>query len=77
MSQSRSRPVSPTYVKPTLTTTGTEVGICGSGPQGTAYEWGYLMQTAFVSNSLKVQVNKACDWEAAVKNEKDAISAGG
>jgi len=54
---------------------GTDVGICSSGPQSTVYEWEYLLQTAFVSNALKAQVNEACDWVAAKKNQKGAISA--
>ena len=29
--------------------TGTELGICGSGPQGTFYEWSYLLGTGFIS----------------------------
>jgi len=53
---------------------GTEVGICGDGPQGTYYEWQYLIQTGFVSTDLKNKVNAACDWEAAAKNEKGALS---
>jgi carboxypeptidase C (cathepsin A) len=36
---------------------GTEVGICGSGPQGTYYEWSYLKQTSFVDPSLKACMN--------------------
>lgn len=35
---------------------GTEVGICGDGPQGTYYEWQYLIQTGFVSTDLKNKV---------------------
>lgn len=42
--------------------------------QGTYYEWQYLLQTSFVSTDLKNKVNKACDWEAAAKNEKHALS---
>jgi Serine carboxypeptidase len=53
---------------------GTEVGICGSGPQGTYYEWDYLIQTSFVSKELKEQVNAACDWAAAAKNVPNALS---
>ncbi len=53
---------------------GTEVGICGSGPQGTFYEWSYLTQTAFVSNAMKAKVNEQCDWTAAAKNIEGAIS---
>jgi len=55
--------------------TGTKLGICGSGPQGTYYEWSYLLQTAFVSNDLKAQVNRACDWEAAAINDPTALSS--
>lgn len=55
--------------------TGTELGICGSGPQGTYYEWTYLLGTAFVSNDVKAAVNAECDWTAAAKNEPDALSA--
>lgn len=54
---------------------GTEVGICGDGPQGTYYEWQYLLQTAFVATSLKNSVNSECDWVAAAANTKDALSA--
>lgn len=54
---------------------GTEVGICGNGPQGTYVEWEYLLQTAFVDPDLKDKINSACDWEAAAKNEKGALSA--
>jgi hypothetical protein len=50
------------------------VGICGSGPQGTFYEWSYLIQTPFVSTDLKNQVNAECDWTAAAANEKGALS---
>lgn len=53
---------------------GTEIGICGSGTDGTYYEWSYLLQTAFVSNDMKDQVNAACNWTAAAKNEKGALS---
>jgi carboxypeptidase C (cathepsin A) len=53
---------------------GTQVGICGDGTQGTYYEWQYLLQTAFVSTDLKNKVNSACDWDAAAKNEKGALS---
>jgi hypothetical protein len=51
------------------------VGICGEGPQGTWYEWQYLLQTAFISSDLKNQVNLACDWVAAAANEEGALSA--
>jgi hypothetical protein len=54
---------------------GTEVGICGSGPQGTAYEWLYLLQTAFIDGKLKHKITKTCDFEAALKNEDGAFSA--
>ena len=55
--------------------TGTEVGICGSGPQGTYYEWEYLVQTGFVDTNLKNDINSECDWEAAAANEEGALSA--
>lgn len=54
---------------------GTEVGICGSGPQGTAYEWLYLLETAFVDRKLKVAINKNCDFEAALQQQSGAFSA--
>jgi serine carboxypeptidase-like clade I len=54
---------------------GTEVGICGDGSQGTFYEWSYLIQTPFVDSALKQQVNSACNWTAAALNEKFALSA--
>eukprot|EP01035_Chromulina_nebulosa_P019308 gene19308-25169_t len=54
---------------------GTEVGICGDGPQGTYYEWGYLIQTSFVDPELKAQVNSACNWTAAALNLPKALSA--
>lgn len=54
---------------------GTEVGICGSGPQGTYYEWQYLLNTAFIDADLKTSINKECDWVAAAKNEPKALSA--
>ena len=53
---------------------GTEVGICGNGPQGTYVEWEYLLQTSFVDSTLKDKINNVCDWEAAAANEKGAIS---
>jgi len=53
---------------------GTEVGICGSGSQGTYSEWSYLIQTPFVSSALKAKVNAECDWTAASKGEKNALS---
>jgi len=54
--------------------TGTEIGICGSGPQGTYYEWSYLLGTAFIHQDLKNSINAACDWEAAKENEDGALS---
>jgi carboxypeptidase C (cathepsin A) len=54
---------------------GTEVGICGDGPQGTYYEWQYLLNTAFIDQALKDSVNEACDWDSASKNVKNALSA--
>ena len=54
---------------------GNEIGICGSGPQGTAYEWLYLLQSAFIQNSLKLKINQACDFQAALKQDEDALSA--
>jgi len=54
---------------------GTEIGICGSGPQGTYYEWDYLIQTPFVDSALKASVNNACNWTAAALNEDNALSA--
>eukprot|EP01041_Mallomonas_annulata_P004032 gene4032-8027_t len=53
---------------------GTEVGICGFGPQGTFYEWKYLLQTAFIPSNLKDTINTFCDWKAAAANKKDALS---
>lgn len=53
---------------------GTEVGICGSGPQGTFYEWQYLLNTAFVSQNTKDAVNAECDWESAKANVEGALS---
>jgi len=53
---------------------GTEVGICGSGPQGIFYEWSYLLQTAFIDKNLKLKVNDVCDWPAAAKNIPGALS---
>lgn len=55
--------------------TGTEIGICGDGTQGTYYEWTYLLETGFVSEDLKHRVNSACDWEAAAVNNPDALTA--
>ena len=54
---------------------GNEIGICGSGPQGTAYEWLYLLQTAFIENSLKMKINQACNFDAALMQEEGALSA--
>lgn len=54
---------------------GTEVGICGSGPQGTYYEWSYLKQTSFVDANLKAHIDKECDWTAAANNTPNALSA--
>lgn len=84
---------------------GTEVGICGDGPQvsslfqwemqylnhhhnilllfvlfldspqGTLYEWSYLLQTAFVDANLKRSVNAACNWTAAALNDPSALSS--
>jgi serine carboxypeptidase-like clade 1 len=54
---------------------GNEIGICGSGPQGTAYEWLYLLQTGFIENSLKLQINQACDFQGALKQQEGALSA--
>lgn len=53
---------------------GSKVGICGDGSQGTYYEWEYLLQTAFVDANLKDSVNAACDWEKAKTNTADALS---
>jgi hypothetical protein len=53
---------------------GNAIGICGPGPQGTYYEWSYLIETGFVEQDLKVQVNEACDWEAAAQNDPKALS---
>lgn len=53
---------------------GTEIGICGSGPQGTYYEWEYLVQTGFISTDLKNQINAGCDWEAAKANQPGALT---
>ena len=54
--------------------TGTEIGICGSGPQGTYYEWTYLLGQGFISSDLKKQINSECDWVNAEKNVKGALS---
>ena len=34
------------------------------GPQGTAYEWLYLLQTAFIDNKLKRKINQEYDFSA-------------
>lgn len=54
--------------------TGTEIGICGSGPQGIAYEWEYLVSTSFVDNDLKNKIDVACDWKAAEENIEGSLS---
>jgi carboxypeptidase C (cathepsin A) len=54
---------------------GTEVGICGEGSQGTYYEWEYLIATGFVSQSVKDKVADTCDWKAAKNNIDGALSA--
>lgn len=54
---------------------GTEVGICGSGSQGTFTEWSYLAQTPFVDSRLKSAINSACNWTAAALNEPAALNA--
>lgn len=46
---------------------GSEVGICGSGPQADAYLWQYMLQTAFISLDVKAAAAKACDFRAAVE----------
>lgn len=46
---------------------GTEVGICGSGPQADAYLWQYMLQTGFVSHDVKAKALHACDFRAAVE----------
>jgi hypothetical protein len=53
---------------------GTEVGICGNGPQGTFYEWSYLTQTPFVEPNLKTQINNNCNWTAAAANIEGGLS---
>lgn len=53
---------------------GTEVGICGEGTQGTYYEWTYLKQTSFVDASLKSAIDSNCDWAAAANNTPNALS---
>lgn len=55
--------------------TGTELGICGSGPQGIAYEWEYLVSTSFIDTGLKNKINAACDWRAAEQNIEGSLSA--
>jgi len=54
---------------------GSEVGICGDGTQGTYYQWQYLLNTAFVNQDLKNEINSECDWTAAAKNDANALSA--
>lgn len=54
--------------------TGLNRGTCGHGTEGTAYTWKYLMQTPFVPEKVKKNVNKACNWKAAYNNERDAYS---
>ena len=54
--------------------TGNAIGICGFGTQGLYYEWKYLLNTAFVSEDLKVSIHAACDWRAAAANKKDPLS---
>ena len=54
---------------------GTEVGICGSGPQGTYYEWSYLAQSPFIDNALKAKIAQTCDWESAKANKANALTA--
>lgn len=53
---------------------GDEIGICGHGPQGTYYEWLYLLSTAFVDRDLKTKINAVCNWTAAEANLPDALS---
>lgn len=53
---------------------GTEVGICGDGPQGTYYEWEYLKQTSFINPELKTSIDEACAWDLARNNTPDALS---
>jgi carboxypeptidase C (cathepsin A) len=54
---------------------GTEVGICGNGPQGTFYEWSYLTQTPFVEPNLKTEINNNCNWTAAAANIEGKLSS--
>lgn len=54
---------------------GTEVGICGDGTQGTYYEWSYLKQTSFVDQNLKAAIDASCNWAAAANNTPNALSA--
>jgi len=53
---------------------GNDIGMCGSGTQGTYYQWTYLVSTGFVEQDLKKQIMSECDWEAAEANEKGALS---
>jgi carboxypeptidase C (cathepsin A) len=54
---------------------GTEVGICSGTAQGTAYEWEFLAQTAFITKELKQSIAHECDWEAAEAKKPDALSS--
>lgn len=51
--------------------TGSEVGICGWGPQGDAYLNQYLLQTAFISSNLKEQIHAKCDFESAIEDLRE------
>lgn len=53
---------------------GDEIGMCGTGTQGTYYQWTYLVSTGFVEQDLKKQIMDECDWEAAKADEKGALS---
>jgi len=39
---------------------GTEIGVCGG--QRDQYETEYLLGTAFINDTIKAQIRKACDW---------------
>jgi cathepsin A (carboxypeptidase C) len=54
---------------------GSEVGICGEGTQGTWYQWEYLLGTGFIDATLKHNINANCNWTAAALNEPKAFSA--
>lgn len=54
---------------------GTEIGICGSGTDGTWSEWSYLTETSFIDLGLKKKVNAACNWTAAENAEPNALSS--